>query len=183
MSVNSPAAVGEVFETHSGKPFQPLVPRVYFYADRFESGDTEQRLGVGIAEDDGPAGELSHELDLSERDIQTLFAAVGKLVCPAAARLNADGLQMLARHETVRSPGADEGTALPKSVPGQLDCGRRQLRVQLPMPSPLIPTANWQSSICPAALIITTADVESPVDWRPGRRDGSPAVVRGGRNW
>lgn len=101
------------FEAHGGQPFQLLVLWVYLYADRFQRGDAEQRFGTGIAENDGPAGELSHELHLRESDIHALLAAVGELVHPAAPRFHTDGFQMLAGHEAVRSPGVDGEQAFP----------------------------------------------------------------------
>ena len=96
--------------------FQSLIERVHFNARRFEGCYPQQRLDIRVAEYNGAAGELAHEFDLPDPDVEFEFGPIGQLVCPLALRLKADGCEVLPWDEAIRRPSINQKQPFPSAV-------------------------------------------------------------------
>ena len=108
--------MAEGFEADGGEALEGLVAGVDFDAHGFQGRDSQNWLGVGFAENYCGSDEFAHELDASDGDAHTYFAAVGQLVNAIPFRLHSDGLQMLSGHHAIRCAGVDQEKPFPNLV-------------------------------------------------------------------
>ena len=108
-----PVMLPVAFEADGRQSLQALVGRIDLDADRFQGGDAEQRLGIGLPVDDRSADDLAHELDLRNRYVYFQLTAVGELVDALASGRQADSLQCGTRNQTVGRSRVNQEQPLP----------------------------------------------------------------------
>ena len=106
----------EALEADGWAPLEALADGIDLNADRCQSSETEEWLGVRGSIPDRSADDLSHELDVCDRDVHDDLGAVSKFVNARALGLEADGVKVRAWHQGIKGAGIDAEQAFPESV-------------------------------------------------------------------